>query len=264
MTRDEIIANKARLPGADLAWADLSGANLSGANMPGANLSRANLSGANLSRANLSRANLSRVNLSMADLSEANLPWANLSEANLSEANLSRADLSRANLSRVNLSMADLSGAYLSRADLSGANLSGANLSGTTLSEANLSGANLSGTKGLQSATEFMRQFKTDALGVIVYRNIGDTTFNPNPEWKLSRGRFLTEVPNPLPTVLCGCGVNFATRNWCLANAGDTLWRCRIRWEDLPDVVVPYNTDGKARCARLELIAKDKSNKGYV
>jgi len=25
-------------------------------------------------------------------------------------------------------------------------------------------------------------------------------------------------------------------------------------WEDLADVVVPYNTDGKARCARLQLI----------
>ena len=32
------------------------------------------------------------------------------------------------------------------------------------------------------------------------------------------------------------------------------LWRCRIRYEDGPGVVVPYNTDGKARCERLELL----------
>lgn len=32
------------------------------------------------------------------------------------------------------------------------------------------------------------------------------------------------------------------------------IYRCRIRWIDLAGVVVPYNTDGKARCARLEIL----------
>jgi len=31
-------------------------------------------------------------------------------------------------------------------------------------------------------------------------------------------------------------------------------WKCRINWKDLVDTVIPFNTDGKGRCARLELI----------
>jgi len=36
------------------------------------------------------------------------------------------------------------------------------------------------------------------------------------------------------------------------------LWECLILFEDAPDIVVPYNTDGKARCGRLQLIKKIK------
>jgi len=30
-----------------------------------------------------------------------------------------------------------------------------------------------------------------------------------------------------------------------------------LAWRDLPDVVVPYGTDGKARCSRLMLLEKE-------
>ncbi len=82
MTRDEIIANKTNLPGADLRWANLSWANLSRANLSGADLSRANLYGADLSEANLSWADLSWADLYGADLSGANLSGTNLCGAN--------------------------------------------------------------------------------------------------------------------------------------------------------------------------------------
>jgi hypothetical protein len=36
------------------------------------------------------------------------------------------------------------------------------------------------------------------------------------------------------------------------------LWRCRIRWAWLPGVVVPFGTDGKARCSRLEMLEEVK------
>ena len=32
------------------------------------------------------------------------------------------------------------------------------------------------------------------------------------------------------------------------------IWKLLIRWEWLPGVVVPYNTDGKIRCERAELV----------
>jgi hypothetical protein len=240
----------ANLSGADLSGADLSEANLSGANLSGADLSGADLSGANLSGADLSGADLSGADLSGADLSGADLSGADLSGANLREANLSLADLSEANLSGANLSGADLGGADLSGAGLGGADLSEANLSG-----ANLSGANLSGAKGLRLARAFMAQFTTDADGVIVFKAFGGTDYTPPESWKIEPGAVLEEVVNPLPTINCGCGVNFGTEEWVRkAYPNSTIWRCRIEWLDLADVVVPYNTDGKARCGRLRLI----------
>ena len=115
MTREEIIANKADLSGADLSRADLSDADLS-------------------------KADLSRADLSDANLSDAYLRGANLSNAYLRCANLSNADLRSADLSK-----ADLRGANLRGASLRGANLSNANLRGADLSDADLSDANITG-----------------------------------------------------------------------------------------------------------------------
>lgn len=32
------------------------------------------------------------------------------------------------------------------------------------------------------------------------------------------------------------------------------IWKVLIRWEWLPGVVVPYHTNGKVRCERVELL----------
>jgi hypothetical protein len=207
--------------------------------------SRANLSGATLSGADLSGANLSE-----ADLSEADLSGATLSGADLSGADLSGADLSWANLSGATLSGADLSGANLSEADLSGATLSGADLSG-----ANLSGANLSRAKGIFDGCAWMlKNFRKTRHGLIVYKSFG-SNYSPTPEWKIEPGSVISENVNPSPTEDCGCGINVATKEWVQRNyPSATIWRCLIRWAWLPSVVVPYNTDGKIRCGRVQLI----------
>ena len=184
---------------------------------------------------------------------------ANLSGADLSWANLSGADLRGANLSGANLSWADLSKANLRKANLSGANLSGANLSWADLSWADLSKANLSGAKGILSAVEFLTKFESDAIGVIVYKRIGNTEFPAPTHWEIEPGAILTEVCNPDRGTECSSGVNFGTREWCEKNyTKAALWRCRIRWIDLAGVIVPFMSDGKARCERLELIEVTK------
>ena len=228
MTRDEILSRYAArerdFSGADLARADLSGADLSGANLSGANLSEAKLYSANLSRADLTRANLSR---------------ADLTRANLRGANLSRADLYRADL-------------YI--ADLYEADLSEANLSGAKLNRAHLSKANLSQSKGLLSASAFLASFERDEHGVLVYRAPQGSYPHPS-HWRFEPGAVLEETPNPDRCTACGCGVAFATRDWVQREyMASPIWLCRIRWEWLADVVVPFGTDGKARCAKLELL----------
>ncbi len=191
-----------------------------------------------------------------ANLSGADLSWANLLRANLSWANLLRANLSWANLSGADLSGANLSGADLSWANLSGADLSGANLSGADLSGANLSWANLSGAKELLDACHYLEQhFVSTDEGIVAYKRIGQTEHTMPAHWTVEPGAVLTEVCNPLPTLDCACGVNVGTREWCDENyTSATLWRVLIRWPWLAGVVVPYNTDGKIRCSRVELV----------
>lgn len=246
--------------GDNLREVNLNGANLRDADLRGANLyevdlSEANLYGANLYEANLSIANLSGADLSGANISEANLSGADLREANLREANLRDANLRDADLREANLSMANLSWANLSWANLSMANLSMANLS-----LANLSGANISQTLGLTNSANWISEsFSTDAFGVLVYKRIGKTQFSIPSNWVIAPGAVLSEIVNPNRTTLCGCGVNFGTLDWCQDNYKTAaIWICRIAWIDLADVVVPYNTDGKARCARLQLLEEIK------
>ena len=214
-----------------------------------------NGSGADLRGAYLRGAYLSGADLRGAYLRGAYLSGADLSGAYLSGADLSGAYLRRADLSGADLSGADLSGADLRGADLSDADLSDADLRGADLSDADLSGADLSGSKGLLSAVEFMARFETTDQGWIVYKRVGKTQFDAPKYWTVEPGSFLQEVVNPCRTTECACGVNFGTRDWCEKNyTASVLWKCLILWEDGSDIVVPYNTDGKARCGRMQLL----------
>ena len=145
-------------------------------------------------------------------------------------------------------------------ADLCGADLSSANLYHADLRDANLSSADLSGAKGLLSVKDWLNaNFKKNKKGYIVYKAEGDTYYPAPKHWKNSR--FITEVVNPNRTNECGCGVNFATKKWIYKHYPDisgNIWLCRIEWLDLGSLVVPYNTDGKARCARLRLVKQVK------
>lgn len=125
------------------------------------------------------------------------------------------------------------------------------------LSGADLSRANLSEVKNFFNPIKWMEEnFEHDELGFIVYKTFGAYQQPPNT-WKIEAGSIIEEVVNPMPVNDCGSGINFATMQW-IKNNDDTnklpLWRCRIHWMDCVGVVVPYNTDGKARCGRLELI----------
>ena len=187
--------------------------------------------------------------LSDADLSDANLSGANLIRADLSGANLIRADLSGANLSG-----ADLSGANLRRANLSGANLIRADLSGADLSGANLSGANLSGSKGLLDAINYMEaHFERTDEGYIVYKTFGENYSAPEL-WKIEPGEIIEETVNCDRTTECGCGINVAPLEWVRRNGRNQPYKLLIRWEWLPGVVVPYNTDGKIRCSKAQIL----------
>ena len=167
---------------------------------------------------------------------------------------LSGADLSGADLRRANLSDADLSDADLSGADLSDANLSDADLSDADLSGADLSDANLSGSQGLLDAINYMEaHFERTDEGYIVYKSFNSTYPAPD-KWKIEPGEVIEEVANPDRTCECGCGINVAPLAWVESDNGLQPYKLLIRWEWLPGVVVPYNTDGKIRCSKAQIL----------
>jgi uncharacterized protein YjbI with pentapeptide repeats len=154
------------------------------------------------------------------------------------------------------------SGADLRSADLRSADLSGADLSGANLRSANLRSANLSGAIGWQNPSDWLSaNFKSTANGLLVYKRIGSgrTEYKPPEKWEFKKGSVLTEAVNGNRQDHCGCGVNFGTKDWCEAYYPKAdLWLCLIPWIHLASIIVPYNTDGKARCAHLELVRKIK------
>ena len=184
---------------------------------------------------------------------------ADLSGANLREANLSGADMSRADLRDASMRGAYLRGANLSRADLSGANLHGANLSMADLSGANLHGANLSradlsGAKGLMQTTAFIAEnFERTSDGYIAYKTFNSQYRAPDA-WEIKHGSIIAETVNFDRCTECGSGINVAPLKWVQEHQKGEIWKVLIRWEWMCGVCIPYNTDGKIRCERVELV----------
>ena len=102
---------------------------------------------------------------------------------------------------------------------------------------------------------QWMQQnFEHDDFGWIVYKTFG--AYYINEHWNVKTDKYIGENVNPLPTNDCGCGINFATLAWVKNYSGENreIWRCRINWIDSCSIVVPYNTNGKARCGRMQLL----------
>lgn len=221
------------------------------------NLVGTNLDGICLARRNLKNAIMREVNLDSADLSGADLTSANMVGASLVGAKLNNARLVETDFSIGDLSDADLSDSDLTDAKFKGVWMRGANLTGSTLYGCDFRYANLSGVKGIPTAREWLDQFEKTKEGIIVYKAIGGTFFDSPKSWVLEPGEYLCETPNPIRSIDCGSGVNFGTLAYVdKMFPGLATWKCLIEWMDLADVVVPYNTDGKARCARLKLLEK--------
>ncbi len=173
--------------------------------------------------------------------------------ADLRNAILCNADLSNADLRNANLCDADLSNANLRNANLRNANLCDADLYDADLYDADLSSAK--NIENQSSADYIMACFDKTRDGIIAYK-----TFNNyqqiNPRWVIEEGSIIEENVNYNRTNECGCGINVATMDWVKTNGcqGKDIWECLIKWEWLPDVVVPYHTDGKIRAGRVQLI----------
>ena len=151
--------------------------------------------------------------------------------------------------------------ANLTRANLTRANLYGANLTRANLHGANLHGANLSNTEGLLSAIDYLKEhFEITSEGFIAYKTFGGA-YNPPEKWVIQPGSIIQENVNFNRCQNCGCGINVAPIEWVRENYYGDIWKVLIRFEWLAGVCVPYHTDGKIRCERVQLIEIVETNK---
>ena len=122
---------------------------------------------------------------------------------------------------------------------------------------ANLRGANLSDADGLLSSVDYLSEhFERTDEGFIAYKTFGGQ-YNPPEKWVIQSGSIITENINFDRCNECGCGINVAPLDWVKRNYGDMdhdIWKVLIRFEWLAGVCVPYHTDGKIRCERVQLI----------
>lgn len=130
-----------------------------------------------------------------------------------------------------------------------------ANLSFADLSNADLCSANLSYVKNLTSPIDYIKaHFERTPDGYVAYKTFNGSYFAPI-RWEIKVGSVIDEVVNQNRTTICGSGINVAPLKWVEQNYPDKpIWKVLIRWEWLPGVCVPYNTDGKIRCERVELV----------
>ena len=142
------------------------------------------------------------------------------------------------------------------RANLEGAILFEADLKGVNLRNANLERANLIHTIGLLSPIDYLAQnFEKTADGYIVYKVFG-MYYPPRTDWVIKDGSIIEDIVNPDRTNTYEYGINVATKWWIKGEDPEInkVWKCLIKWEWLPGVVVPYATDGGIRCERLMLL----------
>lgn len=173
------------------------------------------------------------------------------------KADLSCADLSGADLSSVNLRSAILSYADLSRANLRSADLRSADLSSANLSSADLRRADLSDATGLLNPIDYLAEkLERTEDGYVVYKVFNGCYASPT-KWKVEPGEVITEEVNFCRVDEYGCGINAAPLEWVKRKYPEKdIYKLLIKWEWLAGVVVPYNTDGKIRCARAQIIGK--------
>lgn len=119
---------------------------------------------------------------------------------------------------------------------------------------ADLRGANLSEAKGLLQTTTFMAtNFERTPDGYIAYKTFNSKYRAPDA-WAIKPGSIIEETVNFDRCAECGCGINVAPIEWVQKNQKGEIWQVLIRWEWLCGVCIPYNTDGKIRCERVELV----------
>jgi hypothetical protein len=132
------------------------------------------------------------------------------------------------------------------------------NLLDVVFRSARFSSVDFSGSTGVFDPSEWMRSnLEKTSEGYIVYKTFGEL-YRPSVSWDIRPGAIIEENVNPCVTQTCSSGINVSTARYRARKVTwgtlSPVWKCLIRWEWLPGVVVPWDTEGGFRCSKLQLI----------
>lgn len=197
-----------------------------------------------------------------ADFEKSTFQDCHLNDCSVRFTKFRRATFNKVNFHTNNLFSADFFKAFLKRVHFYEGSLKLASFSKSMGNKVEFVAVDLRGTDFSQSyginmspIAYLKEKFTTSKRGIIVYKAFGQF-YQPNPGWVIKPGKIIKEAVNPDRTVDCGSGVNVGNIEWIRNNidSNQDIWECVIRWNWLPGVVVPYNTDGKIRSERVQLL----------
>jgi len=258
------LVDKRRGKRAEFEGLDLKGVSLEGLSMNHVSFIRCDFSGAyiqdvdfyksNLAGSNFRRSDISGTRFNNCHLANVSFRSAQLAACSFIGSALTKATFTLASLEGVSFTDAILDGSHFTKSALLCCDFRGADLCGTTLVSALISECDFSGARSMPNAIDYLKEnFEFTSEGMIAYKTFGDE-FNPNLNWDIKEGAVISENVNWNRFNDCGCGINVAPYSWVSCHYSGKIWKILIRWEWLSGVVVPYDTNGKIRCERAEIV----------
>lgn len=226
--------------------------------VPYSDFTKQRLYSVNFDFRDLNRSNFVNTEIELGSMTKTNLNYSNFEHSSFSMISAPEADFSHSSFYDVkfratSLKKADFSYTSLINVTFFHCSLMEANFTGAVFSNVSFPFSDLSGAKGFSDPSDFIAKLEHTPDGVIVYKTFNQFYDSPS-YWEIAPGKILKEECDTNRTVLCSYGINVGTLDWVNKNTSGPIWRCLIRWEWLPGVVVPFNTNGLFRCNRLEII----------
>jgi uncharacterized protein YjbI with pentapeptide repeats len=130
----------------------------------------------------------------------------------------------------------------------------GSDFTGAIFTNVNLGNSKFSGCKGILKQSTFLENLEKTDEGYIAYKTFG-AFYEPPKYWNIKKGSVIEEIVCHDRSIQCSFGINVGTRDWIKDNSITFYaWKVLIKFEDIADICVPYNTNGKFRVGKCTLI----------
>jgi len=256
-TLSDIIFRDCILKNISFSFSILSNMTFKNCEMPETNFGHA----ASITRTEFYNSDVSKSRFNTSSLFKVNFRESDLSNSTFVKSEIKDSSFYICNLSNINFRNLKFQFGKFVSSNLRNSKFIGAKFEKVYFDNSNLLYVDFSQSTGLISPIDYLKEnFEWTDKGLIVYK-IFDLYYS-SPWGDLKPGMIINEEVNHDRTLNCACGINVTNKQRLnnmlhrvlLSKLNGIVWECLIRNKWLPCVVVPYNTSGKIRAGRIELI----------